>query len=354
MSDRVPNIEGKIVCDSCGYPNEPNARECIKCKGKRFAPYWVVAKIPINRQVSVDITTSNPTYGPIQKRITLSKWWPGDNTSFHVPTLRQWRSIKRIIDKEYMPLLGWEAIKGYEPETKLPELPADIQGLDLSDKDIKKLFKLLPILIEYDVKKVIDLKRLIGARKVLHYMRLENVLKEFERRLKTKASEHEWQKFFKKNLLILNPGYMEIIEKPNISLEIKLPDFLLLNIEGYVDIYEVKIPETALLKYDTGRKNFYWSSDIAKSIAQVENYIDSIDKNRDSLILKIKEEYDLDLKVVRPRGYIIAGRSRELKEPSKYDDFRLLNESLKSTEILTFDIFLERFKSFSKTLKEAT
>lgn len=233
------------------------------------------------------------------------------------------------------------------------DLPSDIREIDLSSDDIQKANQLFPFLEKYELDNTSALKRLLAGRKVLHYLRLEKVLNKFERKLKTVAKEQEWQEFFKENLLILNPGYMEIIEKPNISLEIKLPDFLLLNIEGYVDIYEIKIPETPLLQYDRGRNNYYWSSDVAKSISQVENYIDSIDNNRDSLIANIKEEYNLELKVIRPRGYIIAGHSRDLRESRKYDDFRLLNESLKSTEILPFDIFLERFKSFSKTLKEA-
>jgi len=343
MSKQAANIEGKIVCAKCGHQNDPNAKECVKCKSKKFAPYFVVAKRPINRQVSVEITTSNPQYGDVRKRITLSKWWLGDNASFNIPTLKQWRAIKRIIDTDLSPLLGWETEKDHEPETQ----PPDIQELDLSDKDIKSLLKLLPTLQKYDLKNTIDLKRLIAGRRVFHYMRLEKVLKEFEKRLKTKANEPEWQAFFKKNLLILNPGYMKLIEKPNISLDIKFPDFILINIEGYADLYEIKTPSTPLLAYDRSHKNYYWSSELSKALSQVENYVDSVNKNSAGL------EKLIELKIMHPRGYIIAGHSSQLKEPKKNDNFRLLNESLKSTEVLTYDSFLERFKRFSKTLKES-
>jgi ribosomal protein L40E len=351
MSKKVANIEGKIVCDKCGYLNEPGAQECAKCKGKRFAPQWVIQKRPINRQLSVDVTMTDPKYGPPEKRITLSKWWPGDSATFNIPTLKQWRSIKRIIDTDLAPLLGWTSKEGYEAESDT-EIPASIKDIDLPDKDAKSLLKLMPILQKYDIRNINDLKRLIAGRRVFHYMRLEKVLKEFEKRLKTKANEPEWQTFFKENLLILNPGYMKIIERPNVSLAMKFPDFLLINIEGYADLYEIKTPTTPLLAYDRSHKNYYWSSDISKAISQVENYVDSLNKNSPGLIEVLKDQ--IELKFVRPRGYIIAGHSNQLKEPNKNDYFRLLNESLKSTEVLPYDNFLERFKSFSKTLKEGS
>jgi len=194
-------------------------------------------------------------------------------------------------------------------ESPESNLPTGIEELKLSHEDIEESRHLLPVLDKYGIQSEQDLKRLMAGKKVLHYLHLEKVLNEYERRLKTKTKEHNWQTFFKANLLVLNPGYMEIIEKTNISLDIKLPDFLLLNIEGYVDVYEIKVPETHLLKYDNGRKNYYWSSDIAKAISQVENYIESLNRNRDGLIVDLKEKYKLDLKILRPRGYIIAGQA---------------------------------------------
>ncbi|MBI2851806.1 MAG: DUF4263 domain-containing protein [Chloroflexi bacterium] len=229
----------------------------------------------------------------------------------------------------------------------------NVQEIELSIEDIQESHRLLPVLAKYKIKSAEDLKQLFAGRKVLHYLSLEKVLKEFARNLKIKATEHEWQTFFKKHILILNPGYIKIIEKPNISLSIQLPDFLLLSIEDYVDVYEIKVPRTPLLQYDGSHHNYYWSTEMAKAISQVENYVDSINKNSDSLRIQIREQYHVELRVVRPRGYIIAGHSDQLKESKKRnDDFRLLNESLRSTEILPYDIFLERFKSFSKTLKE--
>jgi hypothetical protein len=230
------------------------------------------------------------------------------------------------------------------------DLPTDIREIDLSNEDIQKANQILPFLEKYDINSRSALKRLLASRKVLHYMYLEKVLQDFENRLKSEQEESEWQAFFKKNLLILNPGYMKIIERPNISLAIKFPDFLLITIEGYADLYEIKTPATPLLAYDQSHKNYYWSSDISKAIAQIENYVDTLNKNSQGLVEELRDQ--IELKIVRPRGYIIAGHSSQLREQKKNDNFRLLNEALKSTEVLPYDSFLERFKSFSKTLKE--
>jgi len=104
----------KLICNKCGSENVPGSTECIKCKGTQFAPPWVKAKRPLTRQASIEITTSDPQYGPIQDRITLSKWWRGGtspqrNSSFHIVSPEQWETIERIINEEMLPLIGWRS-----------------------------------------------------------------------------------------------------------------------------------------------------------------------------------------------------------------------------------------------------
>jgi len=96
------------VCNRCGTENPLNASSCRSCESEKFAPPWVIAKRPINRQVSVEITKSNPQFGEPTDRITLSKWWPGGNTSFHLPNVKQWERVRSVIDTELAPRLGWK------------------------------------------------------------------------------------------------------------------------------------------------------------------------------------------------------------------------------------------------------
>ncbi|MHC4720134.1 MAG: hypothetical protein ACYSYT_06635 [Planctomycetota bacterium] len=122
------------ICNRCGYENQYEVDQCEGCNSTKFAPKWVLAKRPVNRQVGVEITKSNPNFGRVQKRITLSKWWPGGSATFHIPNIGQWSTIGRIINDELGPLIGWktkkelvEAIKGRAQNER--KLARDIRKL---------------------------------------------------------------------------------------------------------------------------------------------------------------------------------------------------------------------------------
>jgi len=97
------------VCSNCGTENYHNAKSCKQCQKTRFEPAWVLAKQPVNRQVSVQVTRSNADYGDPVERVTLSKWWPGGSATFHIPNSEQWERIESIINERLAPRLGWQS-----------------------------------------------------------------------------------------------------------------------------------------------------------------------------------------------------------------------------------------------------
>ncbi len=117
------------ICNSCGIENKQRAKRCSKCGSKRFAPKWVKAKRPINRQFAVEITETNPDYGEVQRRITLTKWWLGDSTTFHIPTLEQWEEVQRIINEELGSIIGWKTKKKLVKEIKKKKGKAEIKEI---------------------------------------------------------------------------------------------------------------------------------------------------------------------------------------------------------------------------------
>ena len=129
----------KKVCNKCGTQNPNKVNECQQCGSEKFAPEWVVAKRPINRQVGIEVTKTNPNFGTIENRITLSKWWPGGSSSFHIPNISQWQQIESIINNELGPLIGWKTKK---------ELLTTIKEKKKSDssvnKDVKELVREYP------------------------------------------------------------------------------------------------------------------------------------------------------------------------------------------------------------------
>ena len=131
----------KRICDKCGYENEQNAIECSKCHSKRFAPPWIIAKRPIDRWTSVDITKSNPEYGTSVERITLNKWWPGPGhrSAFNIPNAMQWDAIQRIINSELYLLVGWET-----EEQHLKNLQRSVETKTNVEQTLKALVNQYP------------------------------------------------------------------------------------------------------------------------------------------------------------------------------------------------------------------
>lgn len=90
------------------------------------------AKRPVNRQFSVQITQSNPDFGDTVDRITLSKWWPGGRTTFHIPNASQWNQIAQIMDSDLGPALGWTKAREFVKEARAREKKAKSDKKELS------------------------------------------------------------------------------------------------------------------------------------------------------------------------------------------------------------------------------
>ena len=177
----------------------------------------------------------------------------------------------------------------------------------------------------------------------------EKILKEFRKKVRNRVqNEAIWQKFLSDYILLLRNTYGEVLEKESVALKGKFPDFMLIDPYSYLDIYEIKKPTTILLRYDKSRNNYYWDAEISKAISQVENYLHQVQRHSDSLINDIRRNKGIDVNIVRPRGYIIAGTREQLKNDKMLDDFRILNESLKNIDIIFYDDLLNNLEAFVK------
>jgi hypothetical protein len=117
----------------------------------------------------------------------------------------------------------------------------------------------------------------------------------------------------------------------------KFPDFALVIHDNYLDILEIKKPDTTILKEDRGRGNYHWDTEISRAIIQVENYLEHIANQAAQVRSFVKDTYDLELKVVRPSGFILAGNSAEFLTQKQRVDFRLLSHGLKNVTVITYD-----------------
>ncbi len=181
---------------------------------------------------------------------------------------------------------------------------------------------------------------------------LQELAKDLEKRIEADKSEAAWQDYLKQNVLHIQQGYIELVPKANISVVgTCYPDFLLVTHDGYLDILEIKTPFTPLLLEDKNHKNYYWSADISKAVAQVENYIQEIIEISDKVRNKVRDVFGIDLRVIKPRGIIFAGNSNQFKGNKLIqDDFRLLNQGLKNVTIVPYDELLIRLQNYITVL----
>jgi hypothetical protein len=254
------------------------------------------------------------------------------------------QELKQVSKAEYQPNAVAAILKKQDTLNKL------------SKDDVAAVGEFLPAFIERYGEVALGKNKqflLSDSKRATEVVYVRKVISEFERKLTVKnQNEHSWQQFLQNYILLFNSNYATVLEKENIAvLGTRYPDFLLIDAYSYLDIYEIKKPTTNLLKKDEGRGNYYWDVELTKAISQVENYISHADRNSAQLCSEIKRQKGMEVRVIKPRGFIIAGtRSQLVNEPME-DNFRLLNNSLKNLSIILFDELLNNLKNFLSKLK---
>ena len=179
---------------------------------------------------------------------------------------------------------------------------------------------------------------------------LDDVIEEFENKLKKKTSEEDWQKFLRDKVFRFLANYITAIDKQNVSIDISYPDFVLVDIYGFIDVFEIKRNDTELLAFDDSHDNYYWRPEVARAISQIENYIDAVIRNAAEYSKSVKRKKSVDIKVIRPRGYIVAGSSAQFKTEKEFEDFRKLSVSLRNISFILYDGLLQRLKNLRAKL----
>lgn len=255
--------------------------------------------------------------------------------------------IKKTFSTIYPKKFKYAHSSKYKPGNIALILQEDILN-DLSSDDKDALNKFLPDYIS---------KESVSAVNILKATTQIKTLKEIAEEMKTEIggsrSESWWQNYIHKNILIIQQGYIHAIEKMNISIgSTKFPDYSLITHDGFLDILEIKRPNTDLLLFDKSHSNYYWHGEITKAISQVENYIENISKHSDAVRSYIKDNLKIEQKVVRPRGIILAGDSSNFTEQKQKDDFRLLSQSAKNILFLTYDELVTRLENYIEVLEK--
>jgi len=238
----------------------------------------------------------------------------------------------------------------YVPGTIADIIKPDIVH-SLSSEDKEAITNFLPSFLASEQAKAVS--KLKAEAQIKTLRELANHL---EREMDKNHGEPWWQDFIKANILLMQQGYIKALDKLNVAIgDQKFPDFCLITHANYLDILEIKRPNTELLKRDDSRGNYYWQPELSKAIIQAENYIEHVANNADRLRTYLRDteklEVKVDAKIVRPKGIILAGDARRFNQ-KQGDDFRLLSQGIKNIEVVTYDELLARVNNYIHVLEQ--
>lgn len=194
-------------------------------------------------------------------------------------------------------------------------------------------------------------------------MQFSNALDEIQEMLRQPdvIGEKEWQKRIHDILLLIYPKYIlctREIKFSGVDGYDKQPDFIMVDMNGFVDILEIKRANVRILsKQASYRNNYVPTRELAGAIQQIEKYIyclSSIEKSQKTTINKLSTllPQEIHPRIVNPQGLLLLGRSNEFSERQK-QDFELIKRQYKNiADIMTYDELVARLHNIVIMLKQ--
>ena len=210
--------------------------------------------------------------------------------------------------------------------------------ISLEDINMSELVKEKPEniskLIEVALSENIDLS---DVNKLIEISDRKKAIREFSENYKEDATEKVWQQWFQKNSWVFGSDFVNVSDDRRIDVK-NIADFIVENIDGFVDVIEIKRPGDSAKFFENNRDhgNLIPSSDLTKAITQLSNYLSTLEK-------KVN---DIDTtkrigKILKPRGILIFGNSKDWTD-DEFAAFRLLNFSLVNINIFTYNMVYQR------------
>ena len=231
-------------------------------------------------------------------------------------------------------------LKEYYPECDRYEQLYDKYMSKLRNKNFAKANK-----NDVDFNRKIDLEQFRIA-----YQELSEMINDLG------VDETEWQRKIHNILRLLYPQYIYCVREvqfPGMGKEEKRPDFLLVDVHGFVDILEIKKATVRVLTQY--RNNYVPSREFTGAIQQIEKYafcLNSVNeaKEKVSSVLSTHVAEGFAIRILNPQGILLLGRSNDFT-PQQRSDFELIKRQYKHiADIMTYDDLLWRLKNIIAAL----
>ncbi len=216
--------------------------------------------------------------------------------------------------------------------------------LDVMVKNVKSMAETKP-------------EKLVKLQSDIELATLDNLIARFEKMIKKKLPEHDWQRFLNENPFILSLAFGYPIIKVQDQASVggrkitgsgdKIADFLVKNsMSNNTAIIEIKKPQTELLNKKPLRSGVYTpSSDLSGSINQVLNQKYKFEGEIKNIKVNSKI-YDIETYAVH--CCLIIGKMPS--DEGRQKSFELCRRNSKNVEIITFDELLKKLKELSTVL----
>ena len=183
--------------------------------------------------------------------------------------------------------------------------------------------------------------------------RLKFILKQLQDGLSETHVEEWWQNMIADILPILFPQYIIVRKGVNIGKKNghdREVDFILVDSAGYVDLMEVKRPDTRLLATRRERNNYVPSRKISDAALQIENYIHTMNVDMENSIRKITEKIKdelpegLEIHILNPRGLMLIGNTEQFNgNKERMEAMEIVRRQYSHImDIITYDDLVER------------
>jgi hypothetical protein len=179
-----------------------------------------------------------------------------------------------------------------------------------------------------------DLSALVFASNLV---RIQRTAKELEALIDAARPEQDYQRWFEDHPWVFGSEYVERIPMRTIGLDSQA-DVLLRSADGFMDVFEIKLPRADVLVFDRSHSTWKPSADLSEAFGQALKYLDTISEQQ--LILQTR----FGVTAYRPRIRIVAGRSLGWEEDRKRT-VRAINAHWHGIELLTYDMVLTRAKN---------
>ncbi|MCP3660441.1 MAG: DUF4263 domain-containing protein [Bacteroidetes bacterium] len=184
--------------------------------------------------------------------------------------------------------------------------------------------------------------------------KLITMLKDYPQKAYT---EEQWKKEILEIILLLFPKYTHYIKEGVVhnDKKDKKVDFILGDINGNIDILEVKRPNGQIMRESIYRGSFTATKSLIDTVMQVEKYLYLLNKGGKNAETKLNDQLkkvykkekleDYRLKIINPRGFIIMGLGNRLSLDQK-KDYEIVRRQFKNiVDILTYDDLIDRLKN---------